>query len=83
MLGNDNLNDYRELLADFQLFLVGVEGSLEEAEGTERQRDDRMVGMARWQASRVHQGVEYDLVVDMSHSSPENCAHRIKSVIRL
>ena len=34
------------------------------AASCERRRADRVIGMAQDQADRVHQGVDYDVVVD-------------------
>jgi chloramphenicol 3-O-phosphotransferase len=33
--------------------------------------------MARHQAERVHRGVEYDVVVDTSETTPDECAAAI------
>ena len=58
------LDEYRELLAPFHLSVVGVFAPLEVLEQRERERGDRMVGLARWQHRRVHDGVTYDFTVD-------------------
>jgi chloramphenicol 3-O phosphotransferase len=44
------------------------------AEGRERERADRHIGMARHQSERVHGGVAYDVVVDTSDRSADECA---------
>jgi len=44
------------------------------AEARENQREDRIVAMVREQATRVHQGVRYDLIVDTTRSGPDECS---------
>jgi chloramphenicol 3-O phosphotransferase len=77
MLGRANA-EYTALLSGFQVFRVGVFAPLEVLEARERQRSDRMPGLARWQYHRVHQGVAYDLEIDTSSRKPLECAQAIK-----
>ena len=49
----------------------------EVAAGREGKRQDRIVGMARLQAEQVHAGVIYDLVVDTTSASTEECASAV------
>jgi len=56
---------------------VGVRCAPEVAEVRERSRADRVAGMARLQATRVHQGVGYDLIVDTTATSAAECARTI------
>jgi len=70
--------EYARLLAPFDLLTVGVKAPLDVLEDRERARGDRMIGLARWQFDRVHQGVSYDLVVDTSAASPTECATLIR-----
>jgi chloramphenicol 3-O phosphotransferase len=63
-----------EALADVAVLWVGVRCDPEVAAVRERQRPDRIVGMARLQAERVHDGVAYDLTVDTTTASPEECS---------
>ena len=70
--------EYRALLTPFQLHLVGLFAPLEVLEERERQRGDRMIGLARWQFDRVHAGMRYDLEIDTSRASPAQCAQMIK-----
>ena len=80
--GND-LSDYKMLLAPFQFYLVGVHASLGVLEDRERQRGDRLVGLARWQYDRVHQGIAYDLEIETEFMSPSECAVMIKDRFKL
>ena len=75
--------EYVELFSAFEVFLVGVFAPLDVLEARERERGDRMIGLARWQFDRVHQGIEYDLEVDTSDTSPMECASLIKQKFRL
>lgn len=78
VLVGDEFAEYRMLLAPFDFCLVGVFAPLEVLEARERQRGDRMIGLARWQYDRVHKDMVYDLEVDTSTATPEACALRIK-----
>jgi len=74
----DELTEYRTLLADFTLHVVGVFAPLDVLEERERARTDRMPGLARWQFDRVHRGKSYDLELDTSRQTPQACAEAIK-----
>lgn len=66
-------------LAGLPVVWVGVRCEPEVAAGRERNRPDRVGGMARLQALRVHEGVVYDLVVDTTAASAADCARVIAS----
>jgi chloramphenicol 3-O phosphotransferase len=61
-------------------FLVGVQCPLEVAEERERKRSDRRKGLARSQFDIVHASKPYDLVIDTSILTPEDCATKILNV---
>jgi chloramphenicol 3-O phosphotransferase len=71
--------DYETLLAGFDTAFIGVLAPLEVLEARERARGDRMIGLARRQFARIHQGVRYDFEVDTSLATPLECAERIKA----
>lgn len=75
--------EYAEILSPFKVFWVGVFAPLDILEMRERQRGDRMIGLARWQYDRVHRDMTYDLEVDTSNASPMDCAVLIKQKFRL
>jgi chloramphenicol 3-O phosphotransferase len=77
LLGSE-FAEYAALLSGFELFTVGVFAPLDVLEARERQRGDRLVGLARGQYGRVHLGMAYDLEVDTSAATPLECAERIK-----
>jgi chloramphenicol 3-O phosphotransferase len=70
--------EYASLLSAFDFFAVGVFAPLNILEARERQRGDRMIGLARWQYDRVHKGMRYDLELDTSSATPIECAKLIK-----
>ena len=70
--------EYPELLAPFELHLVGVFAPLEVIEARERERGDRMIGLARWQYERVHKDMTYELEIETSSATPMECAELIK-----
>jgi len=75
--------EYIKLLAKFDVFFVGVFAPLNVLETRERQRADRMIGLARWQYDRVHRNMKYDLEVDTSCATSMECANLIKETFRL
>jgi chloramphenicol 3-O phosphotransferase len=75
--------EYAELLSTFEVVLVGVFAPLDILEAREFQRGDRLIGLARWQYHRVHEGMRYDLEVNTSGASPMECANLIKQKFRL
>jgi chloramphenicol 3-O phosphotransferase len=79
----DEQADYRALLGGFDLRFVAIHAPLEELEARERERGDRVIGLARWQFGRVHKGVEYDLEIDTEGATPQECAEAIKETFRL
>ena len=70
--------EYAGLLSRFEVIMVGIFAPLDVLESRERRRDDRLIGLARWQYHRVHRGVNYDLEIETSKLSPMECASLIK-----
>lgn len=70
------------LLSTFSIFFVGVRCPLEVLEARERERGDRKSGLARAQFDRVHAHVLYDLEIDTSLASPQECAARIEQALQ-
>lgn len=71
--------DYAEVLAGFQVHWIGVFARLDVLEARECQRGGRLIGLARWQFDRVHQDMRYDLEIDTSAATPEECAEVIRN----
>jgi chloramphenicol 3-O phosphotransferase len=78
LLDVETRREYEELLAAFEVFHVGVLAPLGVLAARERQRGDRMIGLARWQYDRVHKDMTYDLEVDTSRATPLECAESIR-----
>ena len=57
-------------------------GAPQVAETRERSRPDRVRGMARLQAARVHEGIVYDLIVDTTATSAAGCARTVAAHLR-
>ena len=66
-----------------KLSWVGVRCDPDVAASREVRRLDRVEGMARQQAVSVHGGVAYDLEVDTTNRSTEECARDIASQLLL
>ncbi len=69
------------LLADFDVFFVGVHCPLEELERRERERGDRPTGLAEWQYPRMHRQVAYDFEVNTLVHSTDECAAQILTAL--
>ena len=66
-----------EKLSDVWVLFVGVHCSLDELERREKGRD-RLQGLARAQLGVVHAHGTYDVEVDTTQKSVEECAEHIK-----
>lgn len=80
---NDELADYRALLAPFAFHAVALVAPLAVLEAREGARGDREPGLARWQLDRVHAGDTYDLTIDTSLATPADAAMLIKRTFGL
>ncbi|MDF1748117.1 MAG: chloramphenicol phosphotransferase [Alphaproteobacteria bacterium] len=77
VLLGDGISEYNELLAPYRFLKVGITAPLEVLEQRERDRGDREIGLARMQVDIVHRGIEYDLMINSTESSPEDSARLI------
>ncbi len=75
--GEGSQDNLRKALAGLRVAWVGVRCDADVAEARERDRGDRTPGLARDQATRVHAGTAYDLIVDTTRSSPSQCAQAV------
>jgi chloramphenicol 3-O phosphotransferase len=71
--------DCADLFADSPAYLIGVQCPLEVLEQRERSRKNRTLGQAGLQLPVIHKYALYDLEVDTSLLSPQECALRIQS----
>lgn len=83
MIGPAQEGEYRALLVGFELRFVGLFAPLAVLEARERARGDRLIGLARWQYERVHQGRTYDLEIDTIRASPAEIARAIRDAFGL
>lgn len=71
------LREAVEQLTPYDVLFVGVRCPVDVAEARERERCDRIVGTARGQIDHVHTHGVYDIKVDTSLLTPEECAAQI------
>ena len=67
-----------KILHRYNVLFVGVRCPLKILEQRERDRGDRPIGEARWSYDIVHTHGKYDMEVDTSISTVEDCALKIK-----
>lgn len=78
LICDDEMEKCVKLFSDFDVFYVGIHAPLDVIENREKQRKDRVQGLARWQFEVVHHNVTYDLEIDNTSLSPFDCAKLIK-----
>lgn len=76
------LRDCLSLFVPQDVVLVKVHCDQEELERRERMRGDRPPGLAARQSEQVHAHAVYDMECDTGHSTPQECARRIKDFLR-
>jgi chloramphenicol 3-O phosphotransferase len=64
-----------------RIFKVGLDCPLNVLTEREQQRGDRRIGLAAAQFDRIHQWLDYDLMIDTSRHTPEESARRIASLL--
>lgn len=69
--------EWRAALGSLDVFRVGVRCALPELERRERQRGDRLIGLARGQVDLVHVGMHYDVDIDTTATPPAESAAAI------
>jgi chloramphenicol 3-O phosphotransferase len=75
--GRDSQDRLAVALSGLPVLWVGVHCTPAVAAARERDRPDRIAGMAEQQARLVHDGVRYDLIVDTTDTSAGKCAASI------
>lgn len=81
LTGGDGQARLRDSLTGLSVLWVAVHCDPDIAAGREATRPDRDPGMAAAQANTVHHGVDYDIHVDTTHTSPTGCARTIAARI--
>lgn len=78
-IGKKEVDAWHNALKKFQVLWVGLTAPLNVLEQRERDRHDRKLGLARWQAEHVHVGVDYDLMIDTYEMSVDESVAIIKN----
>jgi chloramphenicol 3-O phosphotransferase len=73
----DAIRDYRLQAGNARLVVIKVEAPLAVIEQRERERGDRLIGLARDQSGFLHKGIAYDITVDTSTGTPDDLARGI------
>ncbi|MBI5946147.1 MAG: AAA family ATPase [Chloroflexi bacterium] len=71
------VDECANLFAAMNAYLIGIRCPLEVLEQRERDRKDRTLGQARAQFDIIHKYTTYDLEVDTSLLTPEQCAKHV------
>lgn len=79
--GGDSQSRLQTALDGLHVVWVGVRCDPAIAEARELRRPDRIKGMARDQALRVHQGVSYNIVVDTTDTPTAECTTLIAATL--
>lgn len=72
---------WKNYLRDHNVTFCGVTARPDILDQRERQRGDRVIGGSRAQATRVHDGYTYDIMIDTSDISPLEAAQKIYTFI--
>ena len=83
LTGIEGRQRWEAVLVNLPVLWVGVHCDAEVAAQREQRRPDRVRGMAEHQAAAVHVGMTYDVAVDTTHRSAEDCAHSIAQRIQI
>lgn len=76
-LGDDAITHLLDAWRDIDVVMVGVRCPVAVLEARERARGNRAIGIARGMREIAHAGMLYDIEVDTSTLSPEECAAAI------
>lgn len=76
------LPDLLSNLKGLKVYFIGIKAPLDVLEEREKKRGTSPVGHARSHYDLVHQGMRYDLELDVSKLSPEQSAQRILDYIK-
>jgi chloramphenicol 3-O phosphotransferase len=71
------------LFADMNAYLIGLTCPLEVLEQREKDRKDRTLGQAKLQYDVIHKYTKYDLELDTSKLTTEECAEKVIERLKL
>ena len=72
-----DMAEYRRALDGYDLRVIKVFAPLELIESRERDRGDRLIGLARGQAEYLHRGIAYDHEIDTGSAGPDELARKL------
>ena len=78
-LTNEELTTWKKRLQNFQVLYVGVKAPLAILEQREHLRGNRITGSARAQFHKLQYGTDYNLIVDTSQMTLEQCIEKISN----
>jgi len=73
--------DYRERLSHHSLTVTKVEADIDTIARREMERGNREPGLARYQAQTLHEGIEYDLVIENPDGKLDATARKLLAAI--
>lgn len=76
-----SLNEWKNILQNYNVVYVGLTAPLPVLEQRERMRGNRMLGSARAQNTKVHKENTYDVNLDVSMFSLDECVQKIKETL--
>lgn len=74
--------DYLELFRDYKVYFIAIKPPLQIAEQREKERGNRIIGLAKAQYDHVYKNKIFDLEIDSSLCSPRECADKIMEFIQ-
>jgi chloramphenicol 3-O phosphotransferase len=83
MLDATDQDIYEKILHPFAVYFVGLHAPLATLEKRERNRKNRIAGLAKWQQKRVHEGIKYDLELQTSKIDAADIAKKIADVFKI
>lgn len=81
IMKDDFLQDYLDVLEEFNVVFVGIRCPMSVIEEREQQRVGRFPGTAIAHFKSAHAHGTYDVEVDTSTDSPQVCAQKIKQIV--
>ncbi|MCB1112710.1 MAG: AAA family ATPase [Chlamydiales bacterium] len=81
-IGKEEVDKWRRTLQGYPVIYVGLTAPSSIIDQRERERGDRLIGVASKLALLVHEGVEYDLMLDTYQQSADENTEKIKKIIK-
>jgi len=82
-LGRKTEQEMNTALRDIKKFVIKLDCSLETLKAREKERGDRSIGLAQSQFETVHKGISYDLEIDTSMNTPNDCAAKVIAFLKI